>query len=528
MARRLSLVGLVAILLAMSSVGRAEVQVVSAVPDSVSVTVYRDSSLGETDGDEDEDASGGLLFVTETRTIELPAGASTISFLGVADGIAPQTVKIDGLSGKVVEYNFDDDLLSPASLMARSVGQSARLVRTDSRTGRSTEQPVIIRAGPNGVVLQTADGFEALQCSGASERLIFDSTPPGLTDKPTLSVRARAAVAGRYRVQVSYLALGLDWSADYVARIRPGGRTLDLSGWITLVNHSNTSFTEAQTAVVAGSLSRVDEADSVDHPDRPSLAPACWPVSVDWSARRAELVVAQMRAVPAPSPLMIDSSVAEVVVTGERKAKLSELADYKLYTLPERTTMLARQTKQVQLLSHQAVPFERIYGYRVDTGDLPEPESPGPVTVLLRLQNRKGDGLGSPLPAGKIAVTEPGPQGFPVFAGAAHLADTPVGLPFEVELGRAMDVWVQPRMTDSETFTRGDVRRERLSIEVMLANDKPVPIRFELRQAGAKDGFRVVSESSRHRLKSGDPLWSFTLRPGERRQLRYVIEQAIF
>ena len=70
-------------------------QVVSARPDSVSITVYRDSAASADIGG--EGFLGGLVLVTEDRTIDVPAGAGKISFRGVADGIVPQTAKIQGL-----------------------------------------------------------------------------------------------------------------------------------------------------------------------------------------------------------------------------------------------------------------------------------------------------------------------------------------------------------------------------------------------------------------------------------------------
>ena len=53
---------------------------------------------------------------------------------------------------------------------------------------------------------------------------MFDAAPPGLTATPTLSAVVEAPHAGRYVIRLSYLATGLRWSADYVARLSPDGR----------------------------------------------------------------------------------------------------------------------------------------------------------------------------------------------------------------------------------------------------------------------------------------------------------------
>ena len=496
----------------------ANAQVVSGAPDSVAVTIYRDYQGVGSDG---WDAPrSGLVFVTETRTIDVPAGSSRISFLGVADGMAPQTAKLDGLPGETIEHNFDDNLLTPGSLLAKSIGRPARLIRTNRGTGESTGQDVVVRAAPDGVVVQTSHGLEALNCSGAPERLVFDQAPEGLADRPTLSVQVRAASAGRHRVQLSYLALGLGWSANYVARIRPDDQTLDLSGWITLVNPGDTSFVDAPTAVVAGTLSRVQDADSVAHPQRAALAPRCWPLSIDWSKPEVDV-----RALARLARQSVSYPSAAPVITVRGEASMTELGDYKLYTLPEPTTILAHQTKQVQLLSRAGVRFDRVYGYRFD----PEAQHDGgpfaAATVSLRLRNREADGLGLPLPSGTMTVMELGPRGEPVLTGHARVQDTAVGMPFEIELGRALDVWTRPRIVAEHSMSQRGGKRVRRYAEVTIGNDKADPVRFELRQAVGED-FRVISESSRHALQAGEPLWAFTLGAGERRVLRYVAEQA--
>ena len=72
-------------------------------------------------------------------------------------------------------------------------------------------------------------------------------------------MNVRAATAGRYTVQLSYLALGLHWSADYVARIDADDRTLKLTGWLTLVNSTGTTFANTPAEVIAGKLARDEE-----------------------------------------------------------------------------------------------------------------------------------------------------------------------------------------------------------------------------------------------------------------------------
>ena len=127
-------------------------------------------------------------------------------------------------------------------------------------------------------MLEVDGRLEALGCSGLAEKLIFERMPAGLADEPTLSMRIRVPDAGRYSIALSYLSLGLDWSADYIARIDPGGQTLDLEGWITLVNRSSTTFADAPTEVVAGTLSRDREETQPPEVTAVVQRANCWPM----------------------------------------------------------------------------------------------------------------------------------------------------------------------------------------------------------------------------------------------------------
>src|SRR3546814_4700552 len=104
----------------------------------------------------------------------------------------------------------------------------------------------------NAVVLQTADGFEGLRCSGLPETLVYDSIPAGLSAKPTLSVTTRSPEATTADVTLTYLATGFDWAANYVARVNGDGKTLDLFGWLTVATSKDVSFADSQLLAVAG------------------------------------------------------------------------------------------------------------------------------------------------------------------------------------------------------------------------------------------------------------------------------------
>ena len=500
--------------------------IASPAADKTAVTLYRAGSAPFQTlqpWQREQALKKGLILVTETRTVTLPAGRHTLRFDAVADGLIPQSAAVDGLPGGVIERNYDYALLSPGTLLERSLNQPVGIVRTNARTGRQTAESAIVRQGPNGVVLQTATGVEALGCSGGAERLVFDHIPVGLSDKPSLSTLIDVPTATTVRLTLSYLAIGVNWQADYVARIAPDGKTLDLTGWLTLVNSSGTSFVDAPTQAVAGKLSRMPV--NIPKADTKAITRPCWPM--DTTTRGRSPPPPAPPPPPPPPPMMAMAAPAgaareEIVVTGQRTkmAEQSELGDYKLYTLPEPVTVAARQTKQVAFLDQKSVAFQRLYMFAVDPWNNHGGDNIPAATVLLRLENKAAQGLGKALPSGALAVMETA-NGRPTFAGEQAMRDVPVGQPFDLAIGRAMDVSVRPRLIKE---TRAGSGRVRQTFEVDLANAKSGSITIELRHPRHQTNFKVVSEPKRHDIRDGAAAWRFTLPPNGRETVRYVVE----
>jgi len=510
----------IALLLASSA---ASADIISKGPDSVAVALYHDGPVDTSDlvHPSWNMLDDGLAFITETRTVDLPAGPAVLKLRGVTSTMVPQTADIQGLSAGVIERNFDYDLLSPGSLLAKSIGKTVRLVRTDPKTGKSSEEMAIVRSGPDGAMLQVGNKYEALRCSGLPERLVFDHEPEGLADKPTLSIRTNSPKAGRYTIKLSYIATGLNWSADYVARLIPGTDRLALTGWLTLANFSSTSFPRVPLDVIAGNLSTTGD-DNPVHPAPIALARHCWPMNIDWATHH---LLPPPPPPPPPAPMMAveqDQTTETVVVTGSRMPSEYRFGDYKLYRLPEPTTLAAQQTKQIRFLDQPDVHFERLYSYRNSVDSDNEPIHG--ADIIYRLQNRVDRGLGRSLPAGSISVFEKGPEGEPVFVGQASIHDKGVGLPLELTTGAAVDVRVEAHVAKYEKSGTGKSATLRSTWDVTMENDKAVPIVFEAGQYLFNGTGKISEETEPHDTRYGNALWTFHLAAGERKVLHYTVE----
>ena len=422
--------GLAALLILFAAPASSQTMTTSVRPDRVAVTVYR--ATGRDVGTPmDLSWLGGFAFISEVRQVSIPAGEAEIRFEGVAGGIIPQSAIVTGLPEGVLEKNRDAHLLSPASLLDGSLGKRVHIRRTSAATGKVDEQDAIMRTGADGaLVVQTAAGFEALRCTGLPETIVYGELPPGLSAKPTLSVRTRSSRPITATVTLSYLASGFDWQANYVATLSLEEDRLDLFAWVTLASSDETSFVDAQAQAVAGRLNRRnDDANDTDASED-SLTLRCWPF-----ATTSDIPLEELPQLPLGS---FGLARDEVVITAQRKAgalmnapmalapisaeqvSQEELGDLKLYRIPHPVTVASNSQKQVALMAREGVKAEVFY--RTQVHSVPRGTTSFAPLRIVKLRNRVADGPGLPLPRGQVALFATG-AARPVLIGQGAVDD---------------------------------------------------------------------------------------------------------
>ncbi len=485
--------------------------VISAGPDKVSVTLYRDPDRGA-DTAIDRNRPTGFALITETRTVTIPAGAAVIRFEGVAGNILPESALVSGLPDGVEEKNLDASLLSPRSLYDRALGRRVMVKRTDPATGKVRTEQAVIRSGPDGVaVLQIGKDFTDYKCTGLPEKLVYDGVPEGLSAKPTLSVRTTSRSERKVTLTLAYLAGGFDWQADYIVSMLPDGRSADMFAWITLASSDVTSFANAELQVVAGRLNRENGNPPV-RSETDYLALKCWPLPY------YDLYV-RPPAPPAPEPVATMEAF-DVVVTANRSravmapppapapppppiAQAEQLGDLKLYRFPVRVTVASQGQKQVAMLSKPAVKLSpvykaTIYGWQAMTW------------LVLRGKNVDDQGLGVALPAGKASVfSKAGDQS--LLVAESSIADKAKGEEVEFELG------MTPVVKTSVLTTRGTDKAVTYELVVTNANPWPVDYEGEIYLPGAKPPPDVTLGK-----RNGAALWTTTVPANGTARLRLV------
>lgn len=406
----------------------------------------------------------GQSLIQDSRQMNLPSGRSKQEFPDVSAQIRAETVTLTGPGIGIVEQNFDYDLLTPAKLMEKAVGQTVTLLRTNVATGVETRVRAKVLAANGGVVLQIGDSIEVLRDDGLPVRVIFDRVPPNLRARPTLSVTVESK-GGLTPTTLTYLTPGLGWTSDYVTLFDDAKQTIDVQGWVTLTNNTGTDYSNADVLLVAGNPNQGGNRRMYQTPYSPSTG-------------------------------TIDEA-------GTESNNRERLGDYYLYPLGERTTIANAQQKQVSFLDVKSAPARNTYEF--NNGWLATNEAASASSVLKFSTSRSG-GLGDQLPAGTMRVYMRDKRGDPQFIGESRIEATPIGSAMSIRTGEAFDVKIK---TVVEERTRINSNRWKTRMRYEITNARSNAVTVDLGQNGLWGDVRISEQSPEGKRVSADRIeWS--------------------
>lgn len=429
----------------------------------VAVTIYNDN----------------LALVKDQRRVQLASGASQLAFRDVSARMRAETALLRSVSHpgsvRVLEQNFDFDLLSPQKLLEKYVGQTVSVVRTHPTTGVETAESAQVLAANNGVVLKVGNRIE----TGVPGRIVYSDVPANLRDRPTLVMALDNIQAQAQDVELSYLTAGLSWRADYVVELGAKDDVLDISGWVTLTNTSGASYRNARLQLVAGDVNRV---------------------------RSEQQAVPRGLVMAAPALAKASNDMAE-----------EGLFEYHLYTLARATTISENQTKQVALLSGSGVPVRKElvlrgseYYYQSQAGELGKKLKVG---VFVEFDNKESAHLGLPLPKGVVRVYKKDRAGNAQFIGEDRIDHTPKNEKVRLKLGEAFDVTADKRQTDFRQVSNDNRKGYAFdtAYEIVLKNAKDEAVQVTVQEPIPGD-WQITSSSQPHTKAAANlASWSVTV-----------------
>lgn len=407
-----------------------------------------------------------FAVVREHIELDLSAGENEVSFSEVTSRLEPQSVMLRHPDGdgalRILEQNYRSDPVSPNLLLQHFEGreidfeQNTRFGSSGIVRGRIVRAPgdpdggAVRRYAGRSAVHRKAGGSAPIIEVDGKLRFSLPGTPlfPELGDdsimKPTLHWLLAADTPVRDTLQLSYVSGGFTWSADYNLVVPETGDAGTFIGWVTMENRSGRTFADARIKLMAGDVNRVQPEER-----RP---------------RRGVIGVAAER----------------------EQVEEREFDEYHLYTLPRRTTLRDRQTKQVEFVRGEEVRAAPTYiyngsgmrrGFWHDNGfNRPREDaafgkqSNEDVWVYRKIQNTEENGLGLPLPAGRVRFYREDTDGSLEFIGENEIDHTPRNETLRIYTGNAFDLVGERVRTD---FQRDSSRRTiRESFEIKVRNRK--------------------------------------------------------
>jgi hypothetical protein len=425
--------------------------------------------------------NGNLGLVKDTREARLDAGMLEVQFADVAALIDPTSVHLKSLTDpaglRILEQNYEYDLLTSAKLLEKFVGKTVRLYQSN---GTYQDARLLSTNGP----IYEINGQIHM---GHSGQVVLPALPENLVSKPTLMWLLRSARAATQRVEASYLTGGISWKSDYVMVINPADTRADLTGWVTIDNKSGSTYSNAALKLVAGDINR----------------------AVD---RRRD------------GRLMEMAAKAASVELADRDFKSEGFFEYHLYTLDGRTTIKDNQTKQLALMAASEVPVDKhfiYYGaadyYRTQYG---VPMSNQKVGVYLELKNSKENRLGQPLPRGKVRVYKADTSGSQQLIGEDWIDHTPKDEKIRIKMGEAFDVVGQRTQKDWKRIASNLYEVE---WEITLRNHKQEAVTVEVIEPMPGD-WEVLRASHPHeKIQAFTAQWKIPVAKDGESKLSYRI-----
>ena len=444
----------------------------------------------------------GFGLVKETRTLQLKNGRQLISISDVPSMIDATSVAIRSLtqagSFDVLEQNYRYDLVNVESILNKSVGDRLRLIRhfnekREVLDGTLESAPTAIVSTPeggsvmqyNGMVLKLDDGHIILNPVGEVEVLTM---PEGLISLPTLVWDLDSRRVGNNLVELSYIANGMRWDANYVLTLDSLSNSSNLQGWASVNNASGATFKNAKLKLLAGDVHQAVAQNG-----------------------RERMMLDQSAMTKSAAPAM----------------KEEQLFEYHLYTLQRPATIKDKETKQLSLLEGNHVPFKKrlvidslkdygVYYPReglIGSGDL-KPQ------VKVDFLNDEKSGLGMPLPAGRFRIYQRDQSGSVQLLGEDSIQHTPKNEKVSLFVGTAFDVVANRKRLSFKRVAAREVREE---FEIVVRNRKATAETVELLERHFQDWSIEKTSESFTKEDANTMRYMLDLKPDESRTVTYTV-----
>ncbi len=308
--------------------------------------------------------------------------------------------------------------------------------------------------------------------SRADVNIMELSFPPRVRDLGEWRIYSRSA--GRVPMEINYFTSGISWRAYYMATLSPGEDTMEMQGYVRVTNRSGEDYRDAQVRVIVGEINLLDRIADLARRRYPYGTPDVRPPDIPRPEPLARDLVMESKEVF----LAIDAAAApkEIVKEG--------LSEYFLYTIEGTENIPDGWSKRLLSFSQENIPVKNFYRYEAERYGRSAVRF---ISFANDSEHRMGD---EPLPDGLIKVFKntDTDSGHLSYIGQDHSDYIPVGEKVELNMGKAIDVSVEPVLMGYRTknflFNNPDGNisgwDEERHYEITVSNYRQVPVEVEV------------------------------------------------
>jgi hypothetical protein len=408
-----------------------------------------------------------FFVAREYVPLDLRPGVNRAEFAGIASHLEPDSVILRDPAGRslqVLEQNYRNDPISQELLLSFYEGKTIEFMVQPNQIIKGK----VVRSGyiPSTYYAQNYQQpsftqpiieVDGVLRFGLPGQPLFPALSGDSILKPTLSWLLQTNDPGKFDAEISYVAGGMSWQADYnlVVSDNPKGKTdlLDMVGWITMRNQSGKTFENASIKLMAGDVNKI-QGNTV--------------ANRVYAARAA-----------------MDEAAAAPTV---REKSFDE---FHLYSLARPTTLHDQETKQVEFVRSTGIHAQRLYVYDgaqvaqygyYNVEQIRQDQSYGTqsnpkVWVMEEFKNAEANHLGIALPKGKLRFYRRDTDGHLEFVGENVIDHTPKDETIRIFTGNSFDVVGERKRTNYRMDSAHNWMDESFEIRVRNHKKEAVTVR---------------------------------------------------
>lgn len=362
----------------------------------------------------------GFGMIKEVRQITDKEKVDEIHYSDISKNIDETSVLVKGVG--IFEQSFIRNPVSKSELLEKYIGREVMVRNREN----GEELKIRLLSAVDGLVGEQPDTNEIV--IDPSGELVLPPLPEKAFENPALVWKVASGKI-EDQIQVSYMAQGIEWRANYIAEIQ--GTALFLTGWIEIRNDMGIDLSDTTIKLIAGDVYR----------------------NIEFSFK----------------PNMLESSM-----------RYPQVAEYQFedrisYKLERPITLLDGETKQIPFLEANIAAFRTIY--EADKWS-------GHARIKVEFDNKKINGLGILLPRGTMKIYRPDADGELEFIGEDAVGPLTEEETVSILVGKTVNVSCESREkkrwknegTEYATYAYDLVNKKEENIRVHICHEIEEPI----------------------------------------------------